>query len=154
MKAARKSGQYERAHGWEWIGRSLRDVIDWSALRRAGSSLSEPAVAVRAAREAVKTEKAGALVQLVSDAARVQTRAGTQAALEGLKLAQGPEVDRLVSPSSPRRRPARLARSSSWLGRGAILLTIGSFNLALWIVGAIATLFGFVSPRRKPASSG
>ena len=31
------------------------------------------------------------------------------------------------------------------LGRGAILLSVASFNLALWILGAIATLFGFVS---------
>ena len=31
------------------------------------------------------------------------------------------------------------------LGRGAILLSVASFNLALWILGAIMTLFGFVS---------
>ena len=31
------------------------------------------------------------------------------------------------------------------LGRGAILLSIASFNLAAWVVGAILMLFGFVS---------
>ena len=42
-----------------WITRSLRDIVDWGALSRAsrGVSIAEPAVAVRAAREAVKVEK-------------------------------------------------------------------------------------------------
>jgi len=31
------------------------------------------------------------------------------------------------------------------LGRGAILLSVASFNLAGWILGAILTLFGLVS---------
>jgi hypothetical protein len=31
------------------------------------------------------------------------------------------------------------------LGRGAILLSIASFNLVSWIFGAILTLFGLVS---------
>ena len=31
------------------------------------------------------------------------------------------------------------------LGRGAILLSVASFNLAAWVLGAILTLFGFVS---------
>lgn len=30
-------------------------------------------------------------------------------------------------------------------GRGAIMLTVGSFNLVLWIFGALFTLFGLVS---------
>jgi hypothetical protein len=31
------------------------------------------------------------------------------------------------------------------LGRGAILLTVGSFNLAMWVLWALFTLLGFVS---------
>ena len=52
---------------------------------------------MRAAREAVKVEKAGGLVRLVRDVGRVQGKAGTQAALDGLKLAEGPrEMSRIA----------------------------------------------------------
>ena len=74
------------------IARSLRGVVDWSALRKAmaGASLTEPALAVRAAREAVKVEKAEDLFRLTRDVGRVQTKAGTRAALDGLKIADNP----------------------------------------------------------------
>ena len=97
VKAARKAGRISGQMA-DWIGRSLRHVVDWSALKRAGASVTEPAVAVRAAREAVKVEKADALVKLVSDVGRVQTKAGTQAALDALKLADNPrEMSRIAS---------------------------------------------------------
>jgi hypothetical protein len=91
VKAAGKTGRIGGRMS-AWIGRSLREIIDWSALSRAvrGASVAEPAVAVRASREAVKVEKAQELVRFVGDVGRVQARAGTQAALDGLKLAQGP----------------------------------------------------------------
>lgn len=57
VKAARKTGQIGTRMA-EWIGRSLREVVDLGALRRAGSALAEPAVAVRTAREVVKVDKA------------------------------------------------------------------------------------------------
>ena len=149
VKAARKTASMS-ARMAQWIGRSLREVIAWSALKRAGSSLSltEPAVAVRAAREAMKTEKAGGLVQLVSDVGRVQTRAGTQAALEGLRLAQGPEeMGRIAKLAEKKGGKTRAILKT--LGRGAIFLSIGAFNLSLWILGAIATLFGFVTSAKS-----
>jgi hypothetical protein len=128
----------------DWIGRSVRDVVDWSALKRSGAAVAEPAVAVRAAREAVKAEKAGGLVRLVSDVGRVQTKAGTQAALDGLKLAEGPrEMSRIAALAEKKGSKTRAILKT--LGRGAILLSIASFNLAAWVLGAILTLFGFVS---------
>jgi beta-lactamase regulating signal transducer with metallopeptidase domain len=50
-------------------------------------------------------------------------------------------------------RAARLAESKGSqtraflkvLGRGALLLATGAFNLTLWIFGALLTLFGFLS---------
>src|SRR5256885_968178 len=54
------------------------------------ASLTEPAVAVRAAREAVKVEKTHSLMRAIGDVGRVQSKAGTQAALDALKIAQGP----------------------------------------------------------------
>src|SRR6185312_6513670 len=147
VKVARKTGRLS-ARMAQWMGRSVREVIDWSALRRAGASLSEPTVAVRAAREAVKVEKADGLVQLVRDVGKVQTKAGTQAALDGLKLAQGPEeMGRIAKLAEKKGGKTRAILKT--LGRGAIFLSLGTFNLALWVLGAIATLFGFVTSAKS-----
>jgi hypothetical protein len=143
VKAASKTGRLS-ARLASWIGRSLRGVVDWSALKRAGSSVTEPAVAVRAAREAVKVEKADGLVKLVGDVGTVQAKAGTQAAMDGLKLAEGPrEMSRIAKLAEKNGNKTRAILKL--LGRGAILLTVASFNLVAWILGAILTLFGFVS---------
>jgi hypothetical protein len=143
VKAARKAGRLSTRLG-DWIGRSVRDVVDWPALKRAGASVTEPAVAVRVAREAVKVEKADGLVRLVSDVGRVQTKAGTQAALDGLKLAESPrEMSRIAVLAEKKGSKTRAILKT--LGRGAILLSIASFNLAVWVLGAILTLFGFIS---------
>jgi hypothetical protein len=143
VKAARKVGRLSGRLA-DWIGRSLREVIDWPALSRAGSALTEPAVAVRAAREAVKVEKANGLVRLAGDVGTVQAKAGTQAALDGLKLAESPrEMSRIAVLAEKKGSKTRAILKT--LGRGAILLSIASFNLALWMIGAVLTLFGFVS---------
>jgi hypothetical protein len=130
----------------EWIGRAMRDAVDFSALRRAlgGASVAEPAVAVRAARGAVKVERADGLLSLVSDVGRVQAKAGTQAALDGLKLADGPrEVARVAKLAEKKGNKTRAILKL--LGRGAIAFTFGLFDLALWMFWAVLTLFGFVS---------
>jgi hypothetical protein len=143
-KVARKTGRLS-ANLAETIGRSLRSVVDWPKLRTAiaGVSISEPALAIRAAREAVKVEKAGGLMHLVRDVGRVQSKAGTKAALDGLKIAESPrEVSRL----------ARLAEAAGGktrailkvAGRGAIMLTFAVIDLAMWIGGALLTVLGFV----------
>jgi len=145
VKVARKTGKLSVRLG-EWVGRSLRDVIDWTALRRAigAASLTEPVIAVRAAREAVKVEKAGGLLTLVRDVGRVQTKAGTQAALDGLKIAENPaEVGRVAKLAEKKAGKTRAILKT--LGRGAIALSLGAFDLSLWIFGALLTLFGFVS---------
>lgn len=147
LKAARKTGRIG-ARLADWIGRSLREVIDWSALRRAGSALNEPAVAVRAAREAVKVEKADGLVRLVNDVGRVQARAGTQAALDGLKIARGPaDVARIAKLAE--KKGSKTRAILKMLGSGALFLSIASFNLSLWILGAIATVLGFISSAKS-----
>jgi hypothetical protein len=145
IKAARKTGRLG-ARMAEWIGRSLREVVDWTTLKRAiaGASLTEPALAVRAAREAVKVEKAGGLVHLVGDVGRVQTKAGTQAALDGLKLAENPaEMARVAQLAEKKGSKTRAILKV--VGTSAIALTLGTFNLSLWIFGAILALLGFVS---------
>jgi len=144
-KIARKTGKLSTDLA-AVIGRSLRQVVDWPKFRTAiaGASISEPAIAVRAAREAVKLERAGGLLQLVRDTGRVQAKAGTQAALDGLKIAETPrEMSRL----------ARLAEAAGGktrailkiAGRGAIMLTFAAFDLGVWIIGALLTVFGLIA---------
>jgi hypothetical protein len=142
VKAARKTGRIGGQMA-NWIGRSLREAIDWSALRRAGGSWTDPVGAVRAARQAVKIEKADGLIKLAGDVGRVQSRAGTKAAIDGLKLADNPrEMARVAALAEKKAGKTRAILKT--LGRGAILLTVGSFNLAMWVLWAIFTLFGFV----------
>ncbi|MEA2976556.1 MAG: hypothetical protein QOF19_2076 [Alphaproteobacteria bacterium] len=151
IKAARKTGRLGARMG-EWIGRSLREAIDWTTLKRAiaGASLTQPLVAVRAAREAVKVEKAGGLMQLIRNVGKVQTKAGTQAALDGLKLAENPaEIARVAQLAEKKGSKTRAILKV--LGRGAIALTLGAFNLSLWVFAALLTLFGFVSSAKSAA---
>ena len=149
VKAARKTGRLGGAMA-AWISRSLREVVDWTALKRAinSASIAEPAAAMRGAREAVRIEKAQELVRLVGDVGRVQAHAGTRAALDGLKLAEGSrdmsKIARLAAAKGGKTRAIlKLA------GRGAIVLTIGTFNLAMWLFWAIVTLLSFVSSLKR-----
>jgi hypothetical protein len=149
VKAARKTGRIG-SHMASWINHSVREVVDWSALQRAarGVSITEPALAVRTAREAVKVEKAQGLVRLVGDVGRVQAKAGTQAALDGLRLAQGPrDMSRIARLAAAKGGKTRAILKVA--GRGAILLTMSTFNLAMWIFWAVLTLFGFVSSLKR-----
>ena len=145
VKAARKTGRLSVQMG-EWLSRTLRQVIDWNALKRAfgNVALAEPAVAVRAARQAVRADRAEELIKVATNIGRVQTRAGTQAALDGLRIAQGPaDVARIARLADKKGGKTRAILKT--LGRGAIALTLGTFHLAMWLFWAILTLFGLVS---------
>ncbi len=151
VKAARKTGRLGGAMA-AWINRALREVVDWTALKRAinSASIAEPAAAMRGAREAVKVEKAQELVRLVGDVGRVQARAGTRAALDGLKLAEGSrDMSRIARLAAAKGGKTRAILKLT--GRGAIVLTVGTFNLAMWVFWAIVTVFGFVSSLKRMA---
>ena len=144
-KVARKTGRLGARLG-EYIENSLRRAVDWSALRRAlaTASVTEPAVAVRAVREAVKVEKAEDLLRLTRDVGRVQTRAGTRAAFDSLKIADNPrEMARVAKLAEKNGSKTRAVLK--FLGRGAIALSVAAFDLALWILWAALTIFGFVA---------
>ena len=144
-KAARKAGRMSAGMA-SWMSRSLREVIDWPKLQRAmaTASLTEPALAVRAAREAVKVEKAGGLMQLVRNVSRVQSKAGTQAALDSLKVAETPlELERVAKVAE--KQGSKTRATLKLLGRGAIALSLATLNLSWWILGAIVTLLGFIA---------
>jgi hypothetical protein len=149
VKAAGKSGRIG-GRMMAWISRSVRDIVDWSALSRASrqASITEPALAVRGAREAVKVEKARDLMGLAGNVGRVQARAGTQAALDGLRLAEGPrDMSRLARLAAAKGGKTRAILKLA--GRGALLLTVGTFNLAMWLFWAALMVFGFVRTLKR-----
>jgi len=149
VKTARKTGRLGAPLA-AWIDRSLREVVDWTALLSAvnGASIAEPAAAMRGAREAVKVENARELVRLVGDVGRMQAGAGTRAALDGLKLAEGSrDMSRIARLAAAKGSKTRAILKLA--GRGAIVLTLSTFNLATWLFWAIVTLFGFVSSLKR-----
>jgi hypothetical protein len=149
VKAARKTGRLS-ARLAQWITRSLRSVVDMGALRRAlaTASLSEPAVAVRAARDAVKIEKAGGLTQLVRNVGRVEAKAGTQGALDALKVSEGPrDVARVAQLAEAKGSKTRAILKLG--GRAAIALTTGVASLLSWVAAVVMTLLGFVMALKR-----
>jgi hypothetical protein len=89
-------------------------------------------------------EKAGGLMRLIGDVGVVQSKAGTKAALDGLKIAQSPaEMSRLARLAEKAGGKTRAILKVA--GRGAIMLTFAVIDLALWIAGALLTVFGFVT---------
>lgn len=145
VKDARKIGRLGEGLT-HWAGRSARDVVDAPLLQKAvaSGSVLRPGETVTAIKAAFRAEKAGALVRLAKDVGRVGERAGTRGALDTLRIAEGPKD---VA------RAARLAESKGGqtrailklLGRGALLLAAGAFNLSLWVFSALLALFGFLS---------
>jgi len=168
VKDARKVGRLGEGLA-EWAGRSAREVVDAPALQQAvaSSSALRPRESVSAIRAAFRAEKAGGLVRLALSGAggsvlirqeaqvahhrhhlraffgRVTEKAGTRGALDTLKIAEGPKD---VA------RAARLAEAKGGqtrailklLGRGALLLATGLFDVALWLFGAVLTLFSIL----------
>jgi hypothetical protein len=144
-KIARKTGRVSGQMN-DWLGRSLREVVDGQALRRSfmQASLTEPAAAMRGVRQAVKLDKAGGLMRLAADVGQVQSKAGTRAALDGLKLADHPrDVARIAALAGAKGGKTRAILKT--LGRGAFTLTLATFDLATWLFSALLTLFGFVA---------
>jgi hypothetical protein len=145
VKDARKVGRLGEGLT-EWAGRSARGIVDAPVLQNAveTGSVLRPGKTVAAIKAAFHPGEAGALVRLAKDVGRVGEKAGMRGALDTLRIAEGPKD---VA------RAARLAESRGGqtrailkiLGRGALLLAAGAFNLTLWVFGAVLALFGFLS---------
>ncbi|QQO22776.1 hypothetical protein JJB98_24095 [Bradyrhizobium diazoefficiens] len=145
VKDARKVGRLGEGLA-VWAGRSAREVFDTPMLRNAvaSGSVLRPGETVSAIKAAFRAEKVGALVRLGKDVTRVAEKTGMRGAMDTLRIAEGPKD---VA------RAARLAEAQGGktraimklLGRGALLLIGGAFDLALWLLGAALTLFGLLS---------
>ncbi|SHL69796.1 hypothetical protein SAMN05444159_6581 [Bradyrhizobium lablabi] len=144
VKDARKVGRLGEGLT-QWAGRSAREIVDTPLLQQAvaSGSVARPGQTVSAIKAAFRAEKAGALVRLAKDVGRISERAGIRAAQDTLKIAEDPKD---VA------RAARLAEQKGGqtrailkvLGRGALLLAAGAFNLSLWVFSAVLALFGFL----------
>src|SRR6202163_4427127 len=145
VKDARKVGRLGEGLT-EWAGRSARGMVDAPMLQNAvaSGSVLRPGQTLTAIRAAFHAEKVGALVRLAKDVGRISEKAGARGALDTLRIAESPKD---VA------RAARLAESKGGqtrailkvLGRGALLLAAGAFNLTLWVFSALLALFGFLS---------
>lgn len=145
VKDARKVGRLGEGLA-VWAGRSAREIVDAPMLQNAVAkgSVLRPGETVSAIKAAFRAEKAGALVRLGKDVTRVAGKTGTRGAMDTLRIAEGPKD---VA------RAARLAEAQGGktraimklLGRGALLLIGGAFDLTLWLFGAALTLLGLLS---------
>ncbi len=145
VKDARKVGRLGEGL-MQWAGRSAREMVDAPMLQNAvaSGSVMRPGQTTNAIRAAFHAEKAGALVRFAKDVGRVGEKAGARGALDTLRIAEGPKD---VAGA------ARLAESKGGqtrailkiLGRSALLLAAGAFDLTLWVFGALLALFGLLS---------
>lgn len=145
VKDARKVGRLGEGLA-AWAGRSAREVVDTPMLQNAVAkgSVFRPGETVSAIKAAFRVEKAGALVRLGKDVTRVAEKTGTRGAMDTLRIAEGPkDVTRAARLAEAQGSKTRAIMKL--LGRGALLLIGGAFDLTLWLLGAALTLFGLLS---------
>lgn len=162
VKVGKRTGKLSAALA-RTLMRAVRESVDLAALRRlAGNPAAADAAALKGV---VRTDRAAGLARMLDDVAVVQAKAGTRAALEGLKVADnGRDLARV----------ARLAEAKGGqtlailktLGRGAIVVTGALLTLVWWGVAALAYVYLAVSSvngfcvacarrlwRRRPAAA-
>ena len=145
VKDARKVGRLGEGLT-QWAGRSARGIVDAPMLQHAvaDGSVMHPVHTVTAIKAAFRAEKAGALVRLAKDVGRVGEKAGIRAAQDTLRIAEGPkDVARAAALAATKGGQTRAILKL--LGRGALLLTAGAFNLTLWVFSALLALLGFLA---------
>ncbi len=145
VKDARKVGRLGEGLT-RWAGRSARDVVDAPMLQNAVAtgSVLRPAQTVSAIKAAFRPGQAAALVRLAKDVGRVSEKAGMRGALDTLRIADGPK-DLTRAARLAEAKGAQTRAILKMLGRGALLLAAGAFDLTLWVFGALLALFGLLS---------
>ena len=145
VKDARKVGRLGEGLTL-WAGRSARDLVDTPLLENAveQASVLRPGQSIDAIKAAFHPEQAAGLVRLGKDVGRVGEKAGVRGALDTLSIAEGPkDVARAARLAESRGSQTRAILKI--LGRGALLLAAGAFDLTLWVFGALLALFGLLS---------
>ncbi|MFG1375460.1 hypothetical protein [Xanthobacter autotrophicus] len=141
VKVAKRTGRLSAALARSFT-RAVHESVDFSALRRlAAAPASVDAAAVKGV---VRTQRLTDLTRMLDDTARIEAKAGSRAALEGLKVADsGRDLSRV----------ARLAEAKGsqtlailkTLGRGAIAITSALFHLIWWAFAAALYALALVS---------
>src|SRR5207253_2838706 len=129
-----------------------RGFVDAPVVQQAVAqgSVLRPGETVSAIKAAFRAEKAGGLVRLAKDAGRIGEKAGTRGALDTLRIAEGPK-DVARAARLAEKKGGQTRAILKLLGRGALLLTVGVFNLALWIFSALFALLGLLSSIKATA---
>lgn len=145
VKDARKVGRLGEGLSL-WAGRSARDIVDTPVLEDAiaSGSVLRPGQTASAIKAAFRPEQAAGLVRLGKDVGRIGEKAGARGALDTLKIAEGPE-DVARAAQLAEKKGSQTRAILKILGRGALLLASGAFDLTLWLFGALLALFGFLS---------
>lgn len=145
IKGARKAGRLSEKLSVS-LGRSLRKAAELSGLSRMASnaSLLHPVAAVRAAREAIKLDRAGGVLRLIENTGRVQAKAGTRAAMDGLKIAERPkDMARLARLAEKKGSKTRAILKLG--GRTALVVTTALLTLTNWSFSALMMVLGFLA---------
>ena len=151
VKAARKTGRLA-APVAEWMTRAFRETIDTRAFGAAlaKTSIMAPTTVLRAARDAVKVERAEGVMTMLGEVGRVRAAAGTRGALEGLKIVEEPrDMARLARLAETKGGKTRAILKLA--GRAAIVLTGAAMNLASWVFTALCSAFGFCAAVKRTA---
>jgi len=97
---------------------------------------------------ALRLERTEGLVRVAEDVGTIEAKAGTRAALEGLKLAEQPkDLSRFARLSAAKGGKTRAI--VKLLGRGAIALTATMADVTLWILWALFVAIGFVMSLKR-----
>lgn len=109
-----------------------------------------PRLAVRLARDAFKVSEAGEFVELASDVGRIESKAGTQAALDSLQIAENPrDVSRFARIAVAKGGKTRAILKL--VGPAAGLLATSALTLATWLFSALVALIGFFASCKATA---
>lgn len=141
VKVAKRTGRLS-AGLLRSFTRAARESVDFVALRRLLSGSA--AVDGAAVKSVVRTDRLATLTRMLDDTARIEAKAGTRAALEGLKVAEGGRDLSRVARLADVKGVQTLAILKT-LGRGAIAITSLLFHLIWWGFLAAFYLFALVS---------
>ncbi len=141
LKVARRGGRLS-AGLLAGLSRSVRETIDFAALRRAPAAVA--ALDGAALKSVVRAERLRDLGRMLGDVGTLEAKAGTRATLEGLRLAEGAGDTRRLARLAEAKGPQTLALLKS-LGRGAFAITGAVLGLLWWGAGALVWLVGAIA---------
>lgn len=153
VKDARKVGRLS-AGLTDWAGRSARGIVDAPTLQKAVAtgSFAHPGQTISAVKAAFKADRAAALVRVAKDVGRVGEKAGVRGALDTLRVAQGPkDLSRAVKLAESRGGQTRAL--VKLLGRGALVLAAGAWQLAMWLFWALGLVTGALIAIKRMAEN-